>query len=176
MKSNSKILIIIAAILMIIVSSCKKTNDIPSSGDVEIGIKAGQIAPEFTLPDKDGNEINLSDYRGQYVVIDFWASWCHFCREENPELVSLYADYRDKGFEIVGVSIDTDKTSWLNAVEADGIQYIQLIDIKGFESPVVVEYGVVSIPRMILLDPNGKILLVTSKASEVATVVRGKLD
>ena len=162
--------------MLLAVISCNKSDVNSSSGDGEIGIKVGQIAPGFTLPDKDGNEISLDDYRGNILLIDFWASWCSYCRAENPELVALYADYKDKGFEIIGISIDTDRNNWLKAIDDDGIEYIQVLDQNGFEATIVLEYGVTTIPKMILLDQEGKILHVTTKATEISTVVRGKLN
>lgn len=176
MKIN--IILLLAITLIFGVTSCKKTSDsteLPKE-IVYIGTDVGQTAPDFTLPDKDGNNRSLYDYRGKVVLIDFWASWCHFCREENPELVSLYAEYRDKGFEIVGVSLDTDRNNWLDAIQNDGIEFVQLSDLKGSNSPVVISYGVIGIPSMVLTDKDGKILLITSKASEVATFVKQQLN
>lgn len=176
MKTKIQISLLLFALLVLGTSACKKTTDEPAfGGEKEIGVKAGLYAPDFTLPDKDGNEISLSDYKGKIVLIDFWASWCHFCREENPELVSLYAEYKSKGFEIIGVSIDTDRSSWLNAVEDDGLEFVQVSDLKGMESAVVNSYGVAGVPKMILADQEGKILLITSKAAQVSALVKEKL-
>ncbi len=176
MKTKFQIVLLFAAIIMISASSCKKVTDTPATGgEKETGIEVGLYAPDFTLPDKDGNNTTLSTYQGKMVLIDFWASWCHICRGENPELVALYADYKAKGFEIIGVSIDTDRSSWLNAVKDDGIEFVQLSDLKGIESPVTNAYGVVGIPKMLLTDQEGKILLITTKAAEVAAVVKEKL-
>ena len=176
MKTNFQIALVFVALLMIAVASCKKTTDNPSTGgEKETGVKVGLYAPDFTLPDKNGNEKSLSDYKGKIVLVDFWASWCHICRGENPELVSLYADYQSKGFEIIGVSIDTDRSSWLNAVQDDGIEFVQVSDLKGIESPVTKSYGVAGVPKMVLTDEEGKILLITTKAVEVTAIVKEKL-
>ena len=161
--------------ILIAVTACKKTND-NTSGEGETGTKVGQIAPNFTLPDKDGNNISLSDYNDKYLVIDFWASWCHFCRDENPQLVELYSKYRNKGVEIIGVSVDTEKGDWLGAVVDDNIEYIQISDLMGLESPVAVTYGVISIPRMILVDPSGTILLITGKASDIESYLEQRIN
>lgn len=161
-------------IILISISSCKKTDEDPPSG--EIGVRVGQIAPDFTLPDKDGNEISLSDFNDQYILIDFWASWCHYCRDENPQLVSLYANYKAKGFEIVGVSIDTDKNNWLEAIADDGIEFVQLCDLQNSQGPVPSMYGIISVPHMVLINPDGIILLITSKASDVQSYLQQKLD
>lgn len=176
MKTKFQIVLVSVVLLMIAATSCKKTTDNPQTGGKkETGVKVGLYAPDFTLPDKDGNNTTLSTFQGKMVLIDFWASWCHFCRDENPELVALYADYKAKGFEIIGVSIDTDRSSWLNAVNADGIEFVQLSDLKGMESPITNAYGVLSIPKMLLIDEEGKILLITSKAAEVSVIVKEKL-
>lgn len=176
MKTKIQISLLLFALLIIGTSACKKTTDEPTAGgEKEIGVKVGLYAPDFTLPDKDGNEETLSDYQGKIVLIDFWASWCHICRGENPELVSLYAEYKAKGFEIIGVSIDTDRSSWLNAVKDDGIEFVQVSDLKGIESPVVNSYGVAGVPKMVLIDQEGKILLITTKAAEVSAIVKEKL-
>ncbi len=145
--------------------SCKKDND--EAPTPSTGLKVGEIAPDFTLPDQDGNEVTLSNFRGQVVLVDFWASWCHFCRDENPGLVDLYATYESQGFEILGVSVDDNRDNWLAAVAADQINYVQLSDLKAWESEVVATYDIQSVPHMLLLDQEGTILLVTNKASDV---------
>ena len=161
--------------ILIAVTACKKTND-NTSGEGETGTKVGQIAPNFTLPDKDGNNISLSDYNDKYIVIDFWASWCSYCRAENPQLVDLYSKYRNKGVEIIGVSVDKEKSDWLSAVVDDNIEYVQVSDLLGFDSPVAVTYGVVSIPRMISVDPSGTILLITGKASDIESYIEQRIN
>jgi len=164
---------ILAVVLMIGFNACNKTENSPGGGT---SIQVGQIAPDFTLPNPDGNQKSLSDYDNELVLIQFWASWCSFCRAENPDLVSLYEQYKDQGFEIVGVSLDTDKSGWLDAIAADGIEFDQLSDLMGFDSPVAIDYGVSSIPRMVLTDQDGKILLITNKASVVSDAVNEKLN
>ncbi len=169
-------LLLAVAVTLIGFSSCKKeTDNPPTGGEKEIGVKVGLYAPDFTLPDKNGNEKTLSSYQEKIVLIDFWASWGHICRGENPELVSLYAEYKAKGFEIIGVSIDTDRSSWLAAVQDDGIEFVQVSDLKGIESPVTKSYGVVGVPKMVLTDEEGKILLITTKAAEVSEIVKERL-
>lgn len=120
----------------------------------------GVEAPDFTQPDINGHMVQLSDYRGKYVLIDFWASWCAPCRRENPNLVKAYATYKDKGFEILGVSMDkaADKEKWLKAIEADGLTWTQVGDLKGWENTAGVLYEVKAIPTNFLVDPSGKIV------------------
>jgi len=115
----------------------------------------GSIAPDFTLKTKDGKEVSLSSFRGKYVLIDFWASWCQPCRRENPNSVKTYKKFRDKGFEIFGVSVDKDRNAWIKAVKDDGLTWTQVIDPDG---NVARMYNVSSIPTTILLDKDGKII------------------
>jgi len=175
MSTKSKILTIALSLLIISFISCKKDNSNPS-GNPETGIKIGQKAPDFTLPDKNGHMVSLSDFDDKLVLIDFWASWCHYCRDENPGLVELYNEYHDQGFEIIGVSTDTDEYDWLNAISDDGLNYVHLNDLMGNNSPVVIDYVVLGIPKMYLLNEDGVIILITSKASDVADFVKNKFD
>ncbi len=120
----------------------------------------GQPFPDIKLPAPDGQLVALSDYagKGKYVMIDFWASWCRPCRIANPHLVKLYNQYKDKGFEIVGISLDKDKSEWLKAIEDDGLAWPQMSDLKFWQSAGARLYSVNSIPYAILLDKDGKIL------------------
>ncbi len=118
----------------------------------------GSIAPEIILPDPDSNLIKLSSFRGKVVLIDFWAGWCGPCRRENPNLVNLYSKYKEKGFEIFGVSLDKTRASWLGAIKADNIVWTQVSDLKYWSSPSSKLYGVKSIPHTVLLDREGRII------------------
>ncbi len=120
----------------------------------------GQPAPDIKLPAPNGDVIALSDYTGKdkYVLIDFWASWCRPCRMANPHVVKLYNKYKDKGFEIVGISLDRDKGEWVQAIEADGLTWPQMSDLKFWQSAAAKLYSVNSIPYTVLLDKEGKIL------------------
>ena len=116
-------------------------------------------APEISLPDRDGNLVKLSDLRGQYVLIDFWASWCGPCRRENPNVVKLYNKYKDKGFDIYSVSLDKDVNKWKNAIQQDGLVWDNHVsDLMGWETSVMPIYGFTSIPHTVLIDEDGKII------------------
>lgn len=120
----------------------------------------GVEAQDFTQPDIEGKPVKLSDYRGKYVLIDFWASWCAPCRRENPNLVKSYAKYQKEGFEILGVSMDkaADKAKWLKAIQDDGLTWKQVGDLKGWDNEAGVMYDVKAIPMNFLVDPHGKII------------------
>lgn len=118
----------------------------------------GGEAPDFTQNMPDGKSLTLSELRGRYVLIDFWASWCGPCRRENPHVVKLYDQYKDKGFTVLGVSLDRDQERWLKAIEADNLTWYQVSDLKGWSNSVAQLYGVRSIPHTVLLDPEGKIV------------------
>ncbi|WP_285008407.1 redoxin domain-containing protein [Pedobacter faecalis] len=131
-------------------------------------VQVGQQAPDFTLPAlKGGQQIKLSDFKGKYLLIDFWASWCMPCREENPNVVKAYNKYKDKNFTILGISLDKDAIAWKKAIEDDGLTWTHGGELKDFEGPVVRMYQINSIPSSFLLDPNGKIIAKNLKGAEL---------
>jgi peroxiredoxin len=119
-----------------------------------------KMAPDFTLKDPNDNPISLSSFRGKYVLIDFWASWCGPCRAENPTLVKAYEKYHGKNFEILGVSLDAEgaKEKWMKAIKDDGLTWPQISDLKYWKSEVVKLYGIQGIPLNFLIGPDGKII------------------
>jgi len=121
-------------------------------------VGVGKKAPEIALPNPNGKIIKLSDFKGKYVMIDFWASWCGPCRMENPHVVELYKKYKDKGFTILGVSLDEDKEKWKNAIMKDGLVWEQISDLKGWASSVNPVYEVQAIPLTYLIDKDGTII------------------
>lgn len=121
-------------------------------------LAVGAEAPEINLPQPSGEMLALSSLRGEYVLIDFWASWCGPCRRENPNVKRVYDKYNDKGFEIYGVSLDKDRNAWLNAIKADGLPWKHVSDLKYWNSSVVPKYQVKGIPMTVLLDPEGNIV------------------
>lgn len=129
-----------------------------TSADGEVGLKIGQKAPDISLPDTSGNLKTLSSLRGKYVLIDFWASWCGPCRFENPNVVRLFQKYKDKEFDILSVSLDQEKKNWLRAIEADGMEWNHVSDLKKWESSIVPVYHIDAIPMTFLLDKEGVII------------------
>ena len=127
----------------------------------------GSEAPDFTLPDTSGVNITLSSLRGKYVLIDFWAGWCGPCMKEMPNVKKLYADFKNKGFEILGVSLDKTRASWTNAIKNNHLSWKQVSDIKFWQSIVVPLYGIKAIPYTVLLDKEGKIIAKNLRGEEL---------
>lgn len=140
----------------------KSESGIHAAGFIERGEKLlpGNESPLFSHPDTSGNLVHLKDYRGKYVLLEFWANWCKPCRAENPNLKEAYIKYHSKGFDILGISMDTekDKEKWLKAIHDDGLPWQQVSDLKGFDNEIFILYNVRPIPDNFLIDPEGKIV------------------
>lgn len=120
--------------------------------------RVGQIAPDFTMKDTAGNDISLKDFRGNYIMIDFWASWCGPCRRANPYVVEIFKEFNPKGFQILGVSFDKSQQAWIEAIHDDHLTWPHVSDLQGWKNAAGQLYGINSIPHTTLIDPDGKIV------------------
>jgi peroxiredoxin len=127
----------------------------------------GRPAPDFTQTDEHGKAVALSSFKGKYVLVDFWASWCGPCRAENPNVLSAYRQYKAKGFTILGVSLDDQKDKWIGAIRKDALPWTQVSDLKGWKNSVALLYGVEGIPMNFLLDKDGKIVAKGLRGSDL---------
>jgi peroxiredoxin len=122
------------------------------------GTTVGYKATDFTQTTPDGKKVSLSDFKGKYVLVDFWASWCRPCRMENPNVVAAYNQFKDKGFTVLGVSMDSNRGPWLQAIEQDQLTWTHVSDLKGWGNEVGKLYNVTGIPQNFLIDRDGKII------------------
>ncbi|MDP4208481.1 MAG: TlpA disulfide reductase family protein [Bacteroidota bacterium] len=135
--------------------------------DVLKKVEVGQPAVDFTMNTPEGKPLKLSSLYGKYLLIDFWASWCQPCRQENPNVVAVYKKYSHKGFDILGVSLDKKKDAWLEAIKADKLTWHHVSDLKFWSNEAAKTYGVRSIPSNVLIDPKGIIIAKNLKGEEL---------
>lgn len=167
-------------------SLSSENKNYPSAADfkekIEIAKKTGigRMAMDFTQNDTLGNPVSLSSFKGRYVLVDFWASWCGPCRAENPNVVKVFQKYKDRNFHIIGVSLDRpgQKERWMKAIHEDKLEWTQLSDLKFWDNEVAKQYGINAIPQNLLLDPEGKIIAKNLRGEELdqrlGEVIEGK--
>lgn len=135
-------------------------------------IRQGYKAPELALPAASGDTVKLSSLKGKVVLLDFWASWCGPCRISNKGLVKLYPKYKDKGFEILGVSLDEDRSDWQKAVKKDKVSWLQVIDNGGWESKTVNQWKISAIPTSYLINKDGTLVAMDLEGKELEKALK----
>jgi thiol-disulfide isomerase/thioredoxin len=136
----------------------------------------GKMVPELVMPDPSGKEVSISSFKGKFVLIDFWASWCGPCRMENPNVVKAYNEFKGKNFTILGVSLDKDKDSWKKAIMQDHLSWTHMSDLKYWNSQAVETFGFQGIPFNVLVDPSGKVIAESLRGEELDSKLRQVLN
>ena len=157
--------------LTLIVAAVFCSGIVASAQDMSDVLKAGKKAPAFKLPTPEGKMVSLSDFKGKYVVIDFWASWCPDCRKENPGLVKIHGKYAPKGVAFIGISFDTDREAWLRGIESDSLRWTQVSSLEKWkETTISKNYGINWIPTFYLINKKGRVIgaFITAESLENA--------
>ena len=138
----------------------------------ELGlVEIGKVAPDFSAPNPEGKTVSLKESLGKVTIIDFWASWCGPCRQENPNVVKLYNQYKDQGLAIIGVSLDKDADAWKKAIADDQLAWTQISNVKFWQDPIAKQYGISSIPATFILDSKGVIVAKDLRGAELEAKV-----
>jgi peroxiredoxin len=135
----------------------------------------GKQAPELSLPDVNGRSVSIASFRGKYLLVDFWASWCGPCRAENPNVVTAYNQFKGKNFAILGVSLDKEKGAWQEAIHADHLDWTHVSDLKFWQSQAVTTFGFDGIPFNVLIDPQGKIIAQSLRGEDLENALKSVL-
>jgi thiol-disulfide isomerase/thioredoxin len=152
--------------------SSQQQPDQSSSGNSWVG----KTVPDLVMPDLNGKDLSISSFRGKYLLIDFWASWCGPCRMENPNVVKAYNDFKGKNFIILGVSLDKDKDSWKKAIGQDHLSWPQMSDLKYWNSQAVETFGFQGIPFNVLVDPSGKVIAQELRGDDLTAKLKQVLN
>lgn len=139
-------------------------------------LAVGQPAPEIASFTPNNKAVNLSDFKGKYVLVDFWASWCAPCRQENPNIVKQYHAFKDRGFTVLGVSLDNNPGSWMRAIQDDKLEWTQVSDLQAWSSDLIVNYRIKAIPTSYLLNPEGEIIAKNLRGKELESFLQKTLN
>lgn len=139
-------------------------------------LAVGQPAPEIIAYTPDNKLVKLSDFRGKYVLVDFWASWCLPCRKENPNIVRQFSAFKNKNFTVLGVSLDNNPGSWMRAIEEDKLTWMNISDLKAWSSDLIINYRIKAIPASVIVDPNGNIAAKNLRGSELEVFLQKTLN
>ncbi|WP_395047829.1 TlpA family protein disulfide reductase [Flavobacterium sp.] len=135
-------------------------------------IKIDDAIPSITLKNTTNNVVDITSFKGKYVLVDFWASWCAPCRLGNKKLIQLHNEASSNTIEIIGISIDTDRNKWLKAIEKDKIKFTQLIDPKGFDANTAIQFGVDELPSKYLFNPEGILIAKNPSEEEILKLIK----